>query len=232
MATARIVELIDKDDTFELVRDELAAILVVESANQEALASAADKDPRLWKLDVFSETTNPWQAFIDAPQSQKDVTPIINIWYDAWNTDRGRSNNVKRQQGPAIFNIDCYGYGVSSADETSAGHVLGDAKGAKEAQRALKLVRNILMHGAYTYLGFQGQDLVAGREVSAINTFQPNIEGREIEKVHGVRLALSVSINELSPQVVPTTLDLISILVKRQSDGKVILEADFAATPP
>ena len=46
--------LIDKLDTFEIVRDEIAAILATEIASQEALA-AGEPDPTLWRLRVFLE---------------------------------------------------------------------------------------------------------------------------------------------------------------------------------
>jgi hypothetical protein len=42
---AQITELIDKVDNLEIVGDLIAAILVVELANQQALATTAGKDP-------------------------------------------------------------------------------------------------------------------------------------------------------------------------------------------
>lgn len=42
--------LIDKQDSVEIIRDQIAAILVQEIANQQALAIADSKDPALWTL--------------------------------------------------------------------------------------------------------------------------------------------------------------------------------------
>jgi len=45
--SARIDTLIDKEDNFTLIRNEIAAILAVEVASQKVLATAASKDPAL-----------------------------------------------------------------------------------------------------------------------------------------------------------------------------------------
>ena len=44
-----IQALIDKQDSFEIVRDKIGLILASESASQQALATAAAKDPDLWR---------------------------------------------------------------------------------------------------------------------------------------------------------------------------------------
>lgn len=228
---ALINELIDKFDGVELVRDQIAAILVVETARQQELATTAGKDPRLWKLAVFTDRSLPWAQFIECPD-QIDGTPIVNVSFDSDSIDESRSNVVERQLMMATFNIDCYGYGVSGEDYESAGQKLGDAIAAQEAQRASRLVRNILMGGAYTYLGFprgSGQ-VVTKRILKSRTAFQPVIDSRPVQHIEAMRLALQVDFTEFSPQVQGVPLLLISAEVTRSDTGQVLLTATFDTT--
>ena len=75
-----IPTLIDKQDTFEIVRDQIATILVTEIVSQQALAVADGKDPDLWKVRIYTERSNAWEQFLEVPPV--DESPICNIWYD------------------------------------------------------------------------------------------------------------------------------------------------------
>lgn len=219
-----IAELIDKQDNFEVVRDEIAAILVTEVASQMALATAGGKDPNDWKLRVYAERSNPWEALLN---EQTDRSPIVNVWFDNSNFDPRASNSVERQKAEAVFNIDCYGYGMSQ-DVVGGGHKAGDQKAAIEVQRAIRLVRNILMAGEYTYLGLRG--LVWSRWPQSVTIFQPNIDARQMQQIVGARLAFRVVFNEFSPQVQAETLELVSAKVSRSEDGEVVINADYDYT--
>ena len=70
--------LIDRQDTFEIIRDQIAALLATEISNQQALASAAGKDPDLWKLRIYLERMNAWEAWLN---DQSDLSPLVNIWF-------------------------------------------------------------------------------------------------------------------------------------------------------
>lgn len=216
-----IQNLIDKLDSFEIVRDQITAILATETASQMALATAADKDPLDWKMRIFEERSNPWEQFLN---EQEDRSPIVNVWYDNSNFDTKASNVSERQKAEAVFNIDCYGYGKSE-DVQGGGHKPGDQEAAFEVQKAIRLVRNILMAAEYTYLGLRG--LVWSRWPQAITVFQPQIEGRQIQQVVGARIALKVSFNEFSPQFELNTLELVSVNVLRTEDGEIVAEADY-----
>ena len=219
-----INELIDKQDTFEIVRDQIAAILALEIANQQLLATAAAKDPADWKLRIFTERSNPWEQFLN---DQDDASPLVNIWYDNSNFDQSSSNSIDRQKSDSVFNIDCYGYG-KSADREAGGHNPGDREAAFEVQKALRLVRYILMAGEYLYLGLRGQ--VWTRWSQSITVFQPQLDGRQMQQIVGARIALRVGFNEFSPQVQTETLDLVSIDMKRAEDGEILVEADYDYT--
>ena len=220
-----ITTLIDKQDNFEVIRDQIVAILVTEIAEQQVLAAAAAKDPDDWKLRVFAERSNPWEQYLNDPAS--DPSPIVNVWYDNSNFDQSGSNISERQKTDGIFNIDCYGYGVSE-DDGGTGHKPGDREAAYEVQKALRLVRNILMAAEYTYLGLRG--LVWQRWPQSITVFQPQIDGRQVQQIVGARVAFRVVFNEFSPQVVAETLEYLSVDVKRAEDGEIVLEADYDYT--
>lgn len=221
-----IAELIDKQDNFEVIRDQIAAILATEVASQMALATAGGKDPDDWKLRVFSERSNPWEQLLN---EQNDRSPIVNVWFDNSNFDPVASNISERQKTEGVFNIDCYGYGISS-DEAGGGHNPGDKEAAFEVHKALRLVRNILMAAEYTYLGLRG--VVWQRWSKSITVFQPQLDGRQMQQIVGARLAFRVVFNEFSPQVQAETLELVSVDVKRTEDGEIVAEADYDYTAP
>ncbi|MCK4518195.1 hypothetical protein KAT92_05425 [Candidatus Babeliales bacterium] len=216
-----IPELIDKQDSIEIIRDQIAAILVVEIANQQVLAAAALKDPDDWKLRIFTERSNPWEQYLN---DQSDPSPLVNIWIDNSNYDPKASNAIERQKTSAVYNIDCYGYGMSE-DIPAGGHRPGDKEAALEVQKAVRLVRNILMAGENTYLQLRG--LVWSRWPQSITIFQPQLDGRTVQQIVGARIAFRVEFNEFSPQVPSVELELLTVDVKRLEDGEIILEADY-----
>lgn len=221
-----IAELIDKQDNFEVIRDQIAAILATEVANQMQLATDGGKDPDDWKLRIFSERSNPWEQLLN---EQVDRSPIVNVWFDNSNFDPAASNISERQKTEGVFNIDCYGYGISS-DEAGGGHNPGDKEAAFEVHKALRLVRNILMAAEYTYLGLRG--VVWQRWPQSITVFQPQLDGRQMQQIVGARLAFRVVFNEFSPQVPAETLELVSVDVRRTEDGEIVVEADYDYTAP
>lgn len=221
--------LIDKQDNFEIIRDQIAAILTTETDSQQALAKAANKkNPKLWKLRVFTERANAIEEWRDiGPTKTIDESPIVNVWYDNGSFPMNKGNVVERQAHDAVYNIDCYGAGFSG-DNPGGGHFLGDKEAALEAQRAIRLVRNILMAADYTYLGLRGT--VWRRWPQSITVFQPQIDGRPVSHVVGARIALRVEFNELAPQITPETLELLTVGVKRTEDGEIVLQANYDYT--
>lgn len=210
------LELIDKQDGFQIVRDVIATILVTEITSQQALALAAGKDPDLWKVRVYTERSNCLEQWLD--DVPEDTSPICNIWFDQSYFPENMSNVVSRQKSETIYNLDCYGYGVSS-DDPSGGHDPGDREAAFESHRATMLVRNILMAGEYTYLGLRGT--VWQRYPVSIQSFQPEFQSQGIQQIAATRFSLRVGFNEFSPQVTGETLEYISATVKRGYDGLV-----------
>ncbi len=220
-----IETLIDKQDTVEIVRDQIAAILALEQAAQVALATTAGKpDPDLWKLRVYQERSNVWE---NLPSKTSDRSPAVNVWWDSSTFDMSASNIVERQKSVATINIDCYGYG-KSADDGGTGHTAGDKEAAETVQRAVRLVRNILMAGEYTYLALRG--VVWRRWVDSITMMQPQQDSQNVHHIVAARLAFRVEFSEFSPQVQPETLDLLTVDVQRTEDNQIVIEADYDYT--
>lgn len=222
---AKITTLIDKRDNAEILLDEIAAILALESANQMALAFSALKQPKDWKLRVYIERENPWDEWVHGDEvGEPDPSPVINISFSNATYDASKSDPVERQATSAAYNIDCYGYGVSC--ETGDGtHVTGDKAASVEAMRAYRLVRNILMAGPYTYLGHQG--LVSRRWPSSADLLDAPKNERTVDHVACVRLIFQVDFNEFSPQVQGQIIELISAQVTRAADGALLVQTDI-----
>jgi hypothetical protein len=215
-----IADLIDKQDSFEIIRDKIGAILLSETINQQALAIANSKDPDLWKLRVFSERSNPWEEFLN---EDLDRSPLVNVWFDNENFDQSASNVMERQKSTGTFNIDCYGYGVSK--DTIGGHEPGDKSAALESHRAVRLVRNILMAALYTYLDLRV--LVWQRWIRNITTFQPQQGNDTVQQIVASRISLEVVYNEFSPQIPEEVLELIHVDVFRKETGELYFEAEY-----
>lgn len=216
--TGKIPNLIDTPDAFEIVRDQIAAILAIESESQQALALAAGKDPDLWKLRVFLERSDPWDLFQD--QDPDDTSPIVNVWYASTSYDGAKSSAQGYQIGPARYNIDVIGYGRST--ETAEGHNPGDRAATLEAHRGLRLVRRILMAAPYMRLCLP--DIVGKRMPAAQDTFQPPTDPQTVSRVTGARLALDVQITERNEQPNPTTLDTLGVTVYEADNGQIVAE--------
>lgn len=218
-----IDSLIDKRDTFEIIRDQIALILASETANQQALATAAGEDPADWELKIYEERANPWEAFQDAPAT---APPIINVWFETASLNSSASNVMERQDMRGTFNVDCYAY--ASATESEGGHVPGDEAAALAAHKAARLVRNILSAATYTYLGLQGT--VNEKRITNVTAFQPAQQTNSMQQVLAVRLTLTCRYNEFSPQVEGTSMEFLHIDTYRLEDGSLYFDLDYDYT--
>ncbi|MBP7735951.1 MAG: hypothetical protein KA369_08265 [Spirochaetes bacterium] len=223
---ANILELIDKKDNFEIVRDEIAAILAVEKENQKVLAAADGQDPDLWNFDVYAERSSPWELVEDSEGKIVADTPLVNVFFDSASSNAAGSNNIEQQLMEGTFTVDCV---AAMTHRKAEGETFqhADELAAKEAQRIIRLVRNILMAGSYTYLGMRG--VVLSREIQNIAMFQPQINDRPAEHVMVARLQLKVQYYEFSPQAEPEELELMSAQCIN-SDGKVLFRTDYDYT--
>jgi hypothetical protein len=214
------IPLIQTLDGFEAVRNAIANILVIESANQMALATAATLDPELWRIDVFTERINPLELYRDGENNDAQV---VNVWYDNSTTDKAASDNRTMQRADSTFNIDCLAYAVT--EETSGGQTCGDQASFERAQRVARLVRRILMHPDYQRLGLPS--VVDQRWMMNRRSFQPAVRGLPIEHVAGVQLQFDVKHKENIDLEDLGESEGAFVQIFREPDGKVYAEMDF-----
>jgi len=219
-------DLIDAPAGFEIVRDQIASILVENQAAQVALATAAAKpNPEEWAMRVYVERAKPWEAFLNRPVS--DESPILNVRYDSGTFDRARGNTVNRQTHSGIFDIEVLGFGVTK-DNGAGGQDPGDEKAAFTVQRGVRFVKDILMAAQNVNLQLP---IVGNRWIQSINAFLPGQPSDEAQSISGVRVAVAVDFNEFSPQATGTPLEEIALDIKRDSDGMVVAQVEYDFTP-
>lgn len=211
---ALIETLLAAPDNVVVVRDQIAAILKLEIANQAVLGLSPE--PR-----VFRERSNPWEM-------ASGKAPIINVWFDTESFDASGSNVVARQRTDGTFNVDVYTFGESK--QTLAGHTPGDELAADRCLRTLGLCRQILMSAHYTYLGLPG--LVWKRWPQTLGVFRPPTDDHAAQNTVAGRLALVVTFNEFSPQVEGEVLETLSVEVSRAENGELYLGALYQSPPP
>lgn len=230
--TALILNLIDKLDTFEIVRDKVGLILAEESAAQQQLAIDGGKDPALWELRVFLERSNPWEFLrTDDGGVPLNTSPVVSVWFDSSNLDARASQTIDRQQMEVTINIDVYGIGATEILPGGAGHIPGDENAALEVQRGARLVRNILMADSYVTLGIaRALGLIGQRQISTIQAFQPEFGNQNAQQLAGLRLSLQVKVSELAPQTEAVILEEINTIVKDEN-GQILIDATFQSTP-
>lgn len=228
---AEIQGLIDKQDSFEKVRDQISAILAIEEAQQRVFAAAAAEDPEQWRLNVYLERTNPWEQFINAPEAgggpANQFAPLVSVWFENSSFPRNAGNTHEWQTCDAAFNIDIYGIGIAETDGAT-GHRPSDLTAALNAQRGLRLVRNILMSGYYVDLKLPG--VVGTRWIDSVQSFQPQFEQRPTQHVIAIRAVLAVKMNEYAPQYEGVTLETLIATVEREDSGYVYFNAEYKAS--
>lgn len=225
------IPLIDKQDNFEIVDLQIAAILAQATIDQQALALADGKNPDLWKFNVYSEKMNPFEVFQDAP----DAFPVVNVWYDTSNFNPADGDIVSRQKDDATYNIDIYAAEPAS-DNVAGGYNPVDQTTILTLHRILRLVRNIIMHPDNKSLQLtqtvasKTGNLIWRRWIQSKEIFQPQIGDRPVPGVVAARIVLSVSFNEIPVIQEYETLEVVGVTAQRAEDGKVIFEADFDTT--
>jgi len=221
LVEAKIKTLIDKQDTCEIVRDQIAAILAIEIEHQSELADDAGKDPADFFFSVFSDCSNPWES---------DEIPLVNIHFNNDRFDNKNSNMIDRQRATGTFYIDCY------ANKKTTDADSGDELSSKDADRIARLVRNILMAQEYTYLALgyrelgNGNNLVTRRYIQKREKFKPDIKQEGYENVVACRLTIEVEYDELSPQAIMENLELLILSCKRESTSQIYFKTEYNLT--
>lgn len=227
------LQLIDKKDNFELVRDEIAAILTKETANQQQLAIDAAKDPKLWAFRVFIERSNVWEPLLD---TEEPVDPVVNVSFESEDFAGDQSfNALKQTANPGIFNIDIFTAQINKKN-VGDGYVSSDRQAVLDCQRIMRLIRNILFSvppdrtqpgDDYTFLNMRG--VVGYRRIQGITRFQPGYKEQAIPIV-AARIVLAVKYVETGLEGPYNDFDLIQLETTTTTGGEV--EYSFDLTTP
>ena len=142
---------------------------------------------------------------------------------------------MRSQRDFATYNIDIYA-AVSASDNPAGGYNPIDQSSVLALHRIARLVRNIIMHPDNVHLQLKqvidsrSQNLVGKRWIASKEVFQPQIGDRPVQGVIAMRIVLNVTFNEFPVLQIYENLEVVGIEVKRASDGKIILQADFDTT--
>jgi hypothetical protein len=227
---AKIQTLIDKQDSIEIVRDRIGALLKIESVNQMAIATAASRDPEQWDLRVFTECFRIIEQYLNADDDLYPV-PLVCVSTQGANLDESKSTAVGRTVYRGRFAVDCYAAGHSQADGVDK-HIPGDLDAALNRDRAARLVRNILM--ATDNRKLQLEDIVWGNLIVKGYDFpEPTVEAHSTQDVRAVRFLVEVVYNETAPQPVAGTLEDARIDIRRDEiTGEIIAQARYDYLAP
>jgi hypothetical protein len=217
----------------ELVREQLALIILTELPHQKVLAEdlsvnalhtiqgrQALKDLQDGIYDIINN------IFIEkGTHFQAAQMPGINIYYGRSDFSATEGDNITQ-----VSNSN-YSIGVHVTKEHlkkgDAPIVDGDKLSAYMTARVLGILRAILMSGQYITLGNTFKGIIYGRRVSGLDVFLP--DAQESDGRHGIVgiLNISVKFKELSPEKEGTLLasasTAITAKLRTADDGKVIL---------
>lgn len=201
-----ILELLNTNNSFEVVRDAVAAILLVELNQQLALAIAAP-DPTYEALlrsfydqqdDMVTDELNLFvERFV-----RFDVTELnnINIYWDR--SLLGKGSQIKNQKSNTKIMIDVNVLHKGTVNER------GDKLASLVLQKMLGVIRSIIMHGNYITLGFV-RPFIERRWIEDMNSFRPqeNENRVNIDNMVTGNLTLSVEFNEKNLGITPEELE-------------------------
>ena len=184
---------------FEIVRDIIGAILLVEIDNQHHLSSAEED------FEVFSERITPMDDADDV---------YINIILDSANY---AAKNQKDTQGRTMYFIDVYTRGVSDGEGTSNATIL--------LHKYIGWIRYILCATAYNTLDLP-LGLIGGTEIESFATLDPALK-EDSQYTRFARLQFAVRIQENQQLWQGVTLESLDTNVKldlTEKGYKYILE--------
>jgi hypothetical protein len=210
---SKINYLLSELDNIEIIRNQIAAILRIETENQLALAEKEEaEDTRDYKISVYAERARPWDSTADT--ENKSPFPLINVLlYETKQMEHpGSAMGEKKYTGTCF--IDCYGCGnINNINGND------DSLGTIRAWKTARIARNVLMSSFYTYLGMRG--IVKKREILKMATGAPAGMPESAISITVCRITFNIEYTEKSPQAGGVPFE--GILFKSLSDNGEIL---------
>jgi len=189
-----ITQLLNTNNSFEIVRDAVASILYTELNEQLALAVAAP-DPIYEALlrsffDQQKDATDELNLFVER-FVRFDITELnnINLYWDR--SLLGKGTQITNQESNTRIIIDVNVHHKGTEDDR------GDKKASLVLQKMIGVIRSIIMHGNYVTLGF-ARPFIERRWIEDLNNYRPqeNENRVNIDNIITGNLALSVEFKE------------------------------------
>lgn len=218
----------------ELVRDQIALIILTELPAQEAIAIdlAATQPETLAGKQAQLDIDNKIYDIINniftekGTHFQNDQMPGLNIYFGRSDYSATEGDNVNTQVSNSNFTLEVHlQYKHKQAGVEPIEY--GDEKSARVVARILGLLRGILMSGQYITLGDEFSGIVEKRRVTSLDVFQPDSQEDDAKQGLVGILNLDVKFRETGPQLMGETLTAartsITIKLRTADDGKVII---------
>jgi len=224
------LKLIDKKDNFELIRDEITAILAYETANQQQKATDAGKDAQLWAFEVYQERSAPWSLFSE--QETEIRNSVVNVSFAEAIMEKSAADKSFSQQLTATFLIDIFSAARTQISNDSQN--IADRQATLTCQRIVRLVRNILygvpadtsqLGQDYTYLNLRG--VVGNRRITKIEQLESAYKQQNLQ-IAAARIFFDVFYQETTEENADTELELLQLVTKINDEtAEVIYEFDL-----
>lgn len=207
-----VVALMDTPDNIERIRNQVAALLAGDMANQYELAKFSDApDAEDYRATIFVENDNPLQ-YVDEDTPGANPFPCVNVSLDSTGQQKGTAS-VGRQMMSAKLYVDVYAAGNPASKDDMG------AVASRKAWKTARMVRRILRAEANTYLRMRG---IVGQVSFQFQAGEPNGAQAAI-RVGMVRITLNVDYVEDVPVTGGNGIELISAEIT-DGDGRVILD--------
>ncbi|MBP5696923.1 MAG: hypothetical protein J6X11_09820 [Treponema sp.] len=203
-------ELLCEPDNIEYIRDQIGAILAVETDNQYRLAvEAQDPNAKDYKIGVYIENDDPLQ-FADA---EKNPFPLVNVSLSGTEIASG-STSINKHIMSATFLVDVYATGNTD------GNADPGMRATKKAWKTARIARNIL--GAENYAYFKMRGVVSGRDIVKFEAGSPT-NPQSAMRVKIVRITLNVDYTEGVAISEGQELELIRATISDEN-GRVLIK--------
>lgn len=195
-------------DNIEVIREQIAALLVLDLENQYRLAKEAeDPNKKDYDVSVFVEKDNPIQ-FVEKAENP---FPLVNVSLESAE-QAGSTATVNRQSMTATFYVDVYATGNADSLEDKG------MKASMKAWKTARLVRRILRAETNTYLRLRG--IVGGVSLSFQSGEPADVQSAI--RVKMVRVTAKVDYTENVEITSGPGIEVISMTVKDDT-GEVIV---------
>lgn len=178
------------EQNFELIRNSVASILLVEFAAQLGITSNA-----LFNAGIWLERFIPFD---------KQELPAVKVFFVS---SSYKNNTFGSSKGECKIHIEVT---VNAKDSASEG---GDKKASVDCQFLMGKIRYILSNPVYKTLGFSVPGFIAGREITDMNVAEPNKNQDGLHTIVG-NLMLNVRYEENNGDLTSTPGFIYSSVIK------------------